>query len=188
MKTILILASLIVSLTMVSAKAMIIAPIVQYSGQALSVACDPLKETFCIDLCGKKDACIVKETLCRSCAGTEDLKLKRIFDGVGTSIVATGDAKANSDLLEVLKTGSFVSLSATTLYNYSGSFDGDQSRTEFRALCPNLPETSEKMGVLLLGLDSVDGSINHVLGAICPDQSYGQTSFFSTTSQWQATP
>ena len=145
--------------------------------------CDAKIETACTEICKNASYCEIQEPYCRNCAGTQNLKLKRIFDAVGTSLVATGES--NQDLVQLLKNGQLSSLHSMTIYNYSGQYDGEQARAQFRYLCPNLPENSMQLGILLLALNPKNNSIDGVLGAICPDNVTGQATFYRTNSRWQ---
>ena len=156
---------------------LIITPIISESSQALSIDCDPKTETACLQMCNQVTHCEIAESICRNCAGTQNLKMKRILDSVGTSLVAIGDSKPIDDLIHVLKTGNFISLHDTTLYNYSSQYDGDQIRAQFKYLCPNLPESSGKTGILLI-------SASEILGAICPDEKSNESALYSTNSRW----
>lgn len=158
-------------------------PVIRASGQALSVYCDAKTETACTELCKNSAYCEIQESYCRNCAGTQNLKLKRIFDAIGTSLVATEESRMN--LLEIIQKGHFTSLHSITIYNYSGQYDGEQARAQFRYLCPNLPMDSLNLGILLLSLNPKNNSVEGVLGAICPDPMTGQATFHSTNSRWQ---
>lgn len=162
-----------------------VTPVIRASGQTLFVGCDSKKETTCTSICGNSASCEIKESTCRNCAGTQNLKLKRTFDSVGTSLIASGPAKPNAALIQILKGGNFTSLHSMTIYNYSSGYDGYQVRGQFRYLCPNLPITSEKMGILLIGIDPRNNTTTGVLGAICPEEKSNQSTFYSTNSRWQ---
>lgn len=183
MKITVLLASLLLFASTVNA--FVISPVIKISGQALMVSCDPKTETFCQELCGVQESCTLPETFCRSCAGTESLKLKRILDATGTALVAQDPMRTTDVLLKTLRESLWVSLSSTTLYNYSSGFDSDQLRAQFTALCPNLPDFSPLMGTLLIGLNPVDHTVAGVLGAICPNQMTGSMDYFPVTSRWQ---
>ncbi len=159
-----------------------VSPTIRPTGQHLTVNCNGKTENFCFDLCHHVSVCEIQESYCRNCAGTQSIALKRIFDSVGTSLVAAKAAKPEATLAQILKDRNFTSLHPLTIYNYSNSYNGDQVRAQFRYLCPNLPEKSEKTGILMLGLDSVNQNITRVLGAICPDEVSGKAAFYFTNS------
>lgn len=185
MKFLLALAFTISSFAGMDSFAFTVNPIIRASGQVLSVTCDPKKDlNACMSLCNNASKCEIQEAYCRSCAGTQNLKLKRILDSVGTSTVASG-LKTAKDLLTILKSGNFATLHSMTIYNYSGVYDGEQIRGQFRYLCPNLPWISDKMGTLLLGIDPKSNNVTGVLGAFCPDDKTGEAAFYGTNSRWQ---
>jgi hypothetical protein len=160
-------------------------PIIENSGQALMINCEPKTETACLEVCNQASFCEIKEPYCRNCAGTQNIRLKRTLDATGTSLIALGEPKTNNALIEILKTGSFVSLHAMSIYNYSSQYDGDRIRAQFKYLCPNLPDFSEKMGLLLLAVNPSNSIVTGVIGAICPDENNTQAFFYETNSRWK---
>jgi hypothetical protein len=92
-------------------------------------------EYFCDDLCGMKFKCVVKERVCRDCIGSS-VYLTHIFDQIGRSIINSDETQID-DLLELLKTGRFNSISAKSVYNImDGVADTDLLR-RFKSLCPS---------------------------------------------------
>jgi len=164
---------------------MMIYPGVNEHGQILSITCDSQIETACMQICNQTSRCEINESYCRDGAGTQNLKIKRILDGVGTQTIANGNPKPIKELIQILKSGAFTSLHSLTLYNYSSVYDGDQVRAQFRYLCPNLSEFSDKMGILLLSLNPNENNIQGVIGAICPDEKTNEAAFYFTNSRWQ---
>ena len=147
-------------------------------GQILRISCDPKSETACLQICNQESYCEIKEPYCRDCAGTQNLKLKRIFDGVGTRIVTSEKSKSNEDFIQTLKNGEFISLHPYTLFNYSSIYNGEQTRAQFKYLCANLSQNSDKIGILLLSIDSKKNIVSGIIGAICPDEETNQASFY----------
>ncbi len=162
-----------------------VTPVIRASGQTLFVGCDSQKETTCTSICGNSSYCEIKESFCRNCAGTQNLKLKRTFDSIGTSLIALGEAQPILPLVKILKDGNFATLHPMSFYNYSSQYDGEQVRSQFKFLCPNLDLLSEKTGILFLALDPLTKTPTGVFGAVCPDHQSNQASFYKTNSRWQ---
>jgi hypothetical protein len=184
MKVVLITLSLLTSLSMNASYGFTVSPVVRTSGQAIVINCEGKKESFCLETCNQLNTCEIQESVCRNCAGTQNLKLKRIFDSVGTSLIAIGEPRNNQEFIEIIKKGNFITLSSQTIYNYSGVYDGNQARAQFKYLCPNLNEFSDQMGILILNSNEENYSIKTVIGALCPDELSGQMSFYQTNSRW----
>lgn len=164
------------------ALALNVLPTMIATGQGLTISCDPKTESLCKELCNNPSLCKVQESYCRSCAGTSDLKLKRILDSVGNTLIAD-KVKPKSELSRVLKSAQWVTIHPATLYNYSGAFDSEQLRTQFRALCVNKPQGWEVPGLLLLSLNQ-DHRVESTLGALCPSLDTGSYEYMSLTRKW----
>jgi hypothetical protein len=151
-------------------------PLILPTGQALEMRCHGA-EIQCLRVCQKPDECIIPENECRSCAGTQSLKLKRTLDEVGISIFA-GEAAPEEDLIQLLRERNFISIHAMTLYNYGSAFNSPQLQAQFKALCHEFPSDPSRPGMLIFKLEKDTKNIHSILGAICPDASSSQTSLY----------
>ena len=151
-----------------SAFGFLIEPAIRQSGQVLLLTCDPDIETECLLICNSATSCEIRESTCKSCSGTQNLKLKRILDEVGTTLVADDSAAPSNRLFEILASHDFITLHARTLYNFSSQYQGAQINAQFRFLCPG---TDDSTGILLLKTDSESRQIIGILGAICTNPS-----------------
>ena len=161
-----------------------VAPLIRTSGQSIVINCAGIKENLCFEACNQENSCEIQESYCRNCAGTQNIKLKRIHDSVGTSLIATGEPRSDVEFSEIIKKRNFITLSSQTIYNFSGVYDGNQARAQFKYLCPNLYEFSDLMGILIIETNKENHSIQTVLGALCPDELSGQMSLYQTNSRW----
>ena len=180
----LITLSLFTSITMNISYGFTVTPLIRTSGQSILINCEGKKESFCLKTCNQENSCEIQESYCRNCAGTQNIKFKRIYDSVGTSLIATGEPRSDEEFSEIIKKGNFITLSSQTIYNFSGVYDGNQARAQFKYLCPKLYEFSDLMGILIIETNKENHSIQTVLGALCPDELSGQMSFYQTNSRW----
>ncbi len=154
-------------------------PVINNAGQALTITCDPSLETTCQTICNQPGSCVVQESDCRNCAGTEDLRLKLILDGVGTKIIASTQVLPESSLIKIFKSNHFMSVHPMTLYNYSSVYNGDQINAQFRALCPGVPVFAPQSGILLIDINPLTHQPTSISGAICPGISTTSFEFHS---------
>ena len=90
-------------------------------------------EFFCEDLCESKDKCVIKENVCRDCIGSTPY-LTHVFNQLGKSIVKS-DAAQVEDLVELLETDSFATISVKSIYNNVDTFGSNKIIDKFGALC-----------------------------------------------------
>jgi hypothetical protein len=145
-----------------------IEPKIETHGQTLLVNCVPHQNAECISICNSSIQCEITESFCKSCAGTNQLKLKRIFDAIGTSLVAKETILSNQDLLKILVSGNFITLHSRTIFNYTSVYNGDQINAQFQAFCPG---SSDSNGLLMIETDSETHQIGKILGAICTNKT-----------------
>lgn len=165
-------------LSPLTGQAFVASPVILQSGQALQLICKADQERFCLKLCGNASLCMIPEPTCRSCAGTENLKLKLILDEVGASIRVDAKPQPDQELLDILRSNSWMSLHPKTLYNYSSNYDNLQLRAQFFALCLQEYSESSVPGILIVGLSMFDEKPGYRLGALCTSEPYFSTQYY----------
>jgi hypothetical protein len=138
--------------------------------QALEFHCRPGEED-CIRFCEGADSCVQMESPCPGCAGTGNLRLKRILDSIGFGLRAHPPERTVRDFFWLLKRDRWISLHPRTLYNYSGPWNGPAIRAAFLRVCDGLPGGGE--GMVFLGVDGPAERIPAVLGVLCRDVAAG---------------
>ena len=108
-----------------------------------------------------------------------------MLDAVGITLIAQQPTFHSDTTVDILKNTPFITLHEKTLYNYSGAYDGDQLKTQFRSLCPKLSDTSEKTGILMVEVNPDTHALGDVLGALCPSEQSGNVGLHPVSSQWQ---
>jgi hypothetical protein len=158
-------------------------PEVNLNGQQIRVQCSSSEDSFCVRLCGDQNLCEIKEGVCRSCAGTQSLWLKRVLEGVGILTVSSNSVIQNDSILKVLQEGSFMTLHPQTIYNFSSSFNGSQIRSQFNALCEGPASNYSGPGILFIQLNPYTRVPEKILGAACTEPESEKTVFLRTRSQ-----
>lgn len=180
MRAILLLCISIFAGSVASAQGVDITPVLSAGTQSLQVKCDSYFPYYCYELCGNFDYCEVKENTCRSCAGTQGIRLKRVLDEVGTEIVADANPTSMLDLMALLKTQNFISLHAHSIYNFSSDYDGDKIRAQFRMLCHNTED--DLQGILLIETHPITHQLERIAGAFCPATRTRSAGFYPTNA------
>ncbi|PIK16102.1 hypothetical protein [Halobacteriovorax sp. JY17] len=91
-------------------------------------------DTLCSDLCGEATMCKVPEETCHNCIGTS-ITLTYIFNYMSKAYTNTGVSALSGDVLELLKSGDFVTFSSRSIYNHVDSFNSMTLRQNFKKLC-----------------------------------------------------
>ena len=104
----------------------------QYSKE-VSFYCNG-NDTLCLDLCGDEKMCKVPEETCHNCVGTS-ITLTYIFNYMGKAYTNTGVEALDGDVLELLKSGQFVTFSSRSIYNHVDNFNSMALRQNFKKLC-----------------------------------------------------
>jgi hypothetical protein len=157
-----------------ASQALKVDPAINEIGQALKIKCNSPEEDICTRICGHQFECFIQERFCRSCAGTQNLKLKRILDEVGTILVASDKILPADDLIRVLASGDFFTLHSRSIYNYSSEYNGAQINAQFRSLCQ---DQSDQTGILLIRADPITQRFKGIVGAICTHNHSQSTEF-----------
>lgn len=165
-----------------SALGLTITPMIVNSGQSLFIECATTESSSCMKMCANPSHCELTEPYCNGCAGTQNLRLKRILDDVGKRIFATPSDFSDESLVDILASAEVISLHPKTIYNYSGVYDGGSIRSQFRALCEGV---SDSTGILLLKIDPVTHQPIGIHGAVCNHPVTGESILFQTNHRWQ---
>jgi len=108
----------------------------EYKKQVL-FRCDNDLDRFCKQLCGNSLRCELPERYCRSCAGTSQMLLQDFFKNVGVLYLGTEEQFTAKYVLQILKSGFFITISSRSVYNDWYAFDDPNLRIRIQALCPN---------------------------------------------------
>ncbi len=141
-------------------------PFLSALGQELRITCKATDSEACLALCGESSECRIEEPSCRSCAGTQNLWMKRVLDQVGLSLRARGAPISDAQFLELLKVGSWISLHEKSLYNYSSVFNGALIKEQFDRACA---EVGGVDGILLIKTHPVTHVPEEIMGMICSE-------------------
>lgn len=148
-------------------------PILTFEGQTLEFNCRIKNDFFCQNLCGNVNQCTLVENKCPDCAGTQNIKLKRILDSVGSETVATREILSESNLLNEILKSNFISLHPKTIYNYSSIYNGDLINGQFFHLCPQSSDifSEDFPSFLFIRMSTYYNKLDGVLGALCPEKN-----------------
>ncbi len=91
-------------------------------------------DILCQDVCNDTLVCKIPEETCHNCIGTS-ITLTYIFNYMGKAYLNTGVEALNGDVVELLKSGEFVTFSSRSIYNHVDNFNSMTLRSNFRKLC-----------------------------------------------------
>lgn len=103
--------------------------------KAIKISCDREDPYICDDICDSKKECIVKEGICKNCIGNS-LFITNFYKYIGLSIINTGEFLDRDEIVPVLKSNEFVTLTANSIYNTLTEFDSAKMKAQFAKLCP----------------------------------------------------
>lgn len=90
-------------------------------------------DDLCLRACGEEKSCEFEEGICRDCIGTS-LYMTSLFNGMG-KIYRSTDTVRSSELLDLIETGDFITLSSKSIYNHVEAFNSKKLKARFQSLC-----------------------------------------------------
>lgn len=100
----------------------------------LVVSCDESEVYLCTELCEDEKKCVVKEEVCRDCVANT-AQMSDIFRNMGRTYTNSESEADLRDVVELIKSGKFVTITSKSLYNLSFEFDAFEIRQGFQSLC-----------------------------------------------------
>ncbi len=143
-----------------------VTPVLSSGAQALEFRCLEAEEE-CLRFCEGASFCIRPESPCPGCAGTGNLRLKRVLDSVGLGLRARSPERSSRVFFDLLRSSGWISLHPRTLYNYSSAWNGSAIRAAFRRACEGVSGGGD--GMVLLSVDGPSFRVPSVLGVLCQD-------------------
>jgi hypothetical protein len=151
-------------------------PALHPGGQALEIRCRS-EEAGCRWVCAGALQCVLPEAPCPRCAGTGDLRLKKILDSVGVGLRARPPERSRQDLMHLLAEGGWITLHPRTLYNFSSPWNGEAIRRRFRLACDAVsPRGAEAL--IFLRVKNESPEPGPVLGILCREGASGEASWW----------
>jgi hypothetical protein len=92
--------------------------------------------TLCREICEDEKSCEFREKACRNCIGST-IQMTYIFSEMGRSFINTGVEAKVDDILDLIQTKKFVTLTSRSIYNHVDRFNGMELQNQFRSLCSN---------------------------------------------------
>lgn len=131
----------------------------------LKINCSQRDSEGCSNLCQTTNSCEIPMKVCRDCIGTS-LLVTDIFEGMGVRYKNTGKEIRFDEFLEFIKSGSFVSFSAKSVYNHVDNYDSLKLQMRFNGLCPKEPI---KPALVFFELRAKSNVLNKVRYVTCDD-------------------
>lgn len=101
----------------------------------LKATCSSMDQ-LCLTLCDNEFECTIPVKTCKDCIGTSVL-MTNIFDRMGLGYRNSGKEIDSSELIELIRSGNFVTFTSKSVYNQTDSFDSAPMKARFKTLCPN---------------------------------------------------
>lgn len=140
----------------------------EYSPE-LIVNCSEL-DRLCIDLCNNETKCVIPQKVCKDCIGTSVL-MTNIFERMGVGYRNAGEAISEYTLVDLIKSGNFVTFTSRSIYNQNDTFDSRLSKERFQSLCSN----STPYPVVFFGLRPKSTVLSEVKYVACGAEIYKMT-------------
>ncbi|EQC50255.1 hypothetical protein M899_0339 [Bacteriovorax sp. BSW11_IV] len=101
----------------------------------LVLDCDYGEESICLEVCNEERLCVVKEEVCQNCVANT-AQMSDVFTNMGRTYVNTTEIADIDSVIDLIKSGEFVSINSKSLYNMIYEFDSFELRQNFQSLCP----------------------------------------------------
>lgn len=124
-------------------------------------------DTLCMDLCNDSKVCKVPEQTCHNCIGT-DITITYIFNYMGKAYTNTGVDALGGDIIDLLKSGEFVTFSSRSIYNHVDSYNSLSLRKNFRKLCSD----GTMYPVVMFNKDIKSKKVSDVRFVFCESGAY----------------
>jgi hypothetical protein len=136
----------------------------------LKATCSSMDQ-LCLALCDNEFECTIPVKTCKDCVGTSIL-MTNIFDRMGLGYRNSGKDVDSSELIELIRSGDFVTFTSKSVYNQTDSFDSAPMKARFKTLCPR----SVDYPVVFFSLKEKSSIINEVKYVACGSDIYEMTS------------
>lgn len=138
------------------------------------VSCAVAESELCLSLCESKTVCQIEEKPCRDLAGTAYYSVRDFFLTVGLSYYNVNQTLNTIDLVNIIKTGNFVTLTSDSVFNFATNFNSEDLKKRFQSLCPSATESP--IVIALLNQDS--RKLEKFEAVICKDSKSNAEAFF----------
>ena len=124
-------------------------------------------DSQCRETCGNEKQCVFAEEVCRNCIGTS-IYMTHLFKTMGQVYRNNGVEVTTDEVVSLLASGSYASISAKSIYNHVDKFNSRSLRVRFQSLCSN----STQEPIVILSMNKKTKILGDVQYVLCQDESY----------------